>query len=67
MLLQNEIMDGIEYINGKEHTDRLRVKLDNFFLFIFQNIFMFVRFMLPPNLQHLIHQETIYGTFYKMK
>jgi len=55
---RKEIMDGIEFINGLEHTDRLWVKLE---------IFMFVRFMLPPNLQHIIHQETIYGAFYKMK
>ena len=59
-------MDGIEFINGLEHTDRLWVKLVKNFL-VFQKIYMFVWFMLPLNLQHVTHQETMYGIFYKLK
>ena len=63
---RKEIMDGIEFINGLEHTDRLWVKLVKNFL-VFQKIYMFVWFMLPLNLQHVTHQETMYGIFYKLK
>ena len=59
-------MNGIEFINGLEHTERLWVKLSKNFFGFPEDIYVCSVYVTPER-QHITHQQTMYGTFYKLK